>query len=111
MLFQSQMPAEARHKERGRSRYIVQVKCQISWSLDLYKKIRHLDPFGQDIARAMQSLCSNFVYTLHMEVEEAYLFSNSKVTVQGHWTFITNSGTWIIVGRIYQELCSLRTQT
>ena len=23
-----------------------------------------------------------------MEVEEAYLFSSSKVRVQGHWTFI-----------------------
>ena len=23
-----------------------------------------------------------------MEVEEAYLFSYSKITVQGHWTFI-----------------------
>ena len=26
---------------------------------------------------------------------------------QGHWAFIKNSCTWILVGRINQELCSL----
>ena len=32
--------------------------------------------------------------------EEAYLFSRSKVTSQGHWTFTKNYDTWILVGRI-----------
>ena len=30
-----------------------------------------------------------------------------KVKFQGHWAFTKNSGTWILVGRIKQELCSL----
>ena len=64
--------------ERGRSLSIFKVKGQISRSLGLYKKIWHLDPCGQDITRAMQSPCSNLVCTLHMEVEEVYLFSSSK---------------------------------
>ena len=37
----------------------------------------------------------------------SYGMKKSKVAVQGHWAFIKNSGTWILVGRIYQELCSL----
>ena len=30
-----------------------------------------------------------------------------KVKFQGHWAFTKNSGTWILVDRIYQELYSL----
>ena len=58
--------------ERGRSLFIFKVKLQGHWTF--IKKFRHLDSCGQDIARTMQSLCSNLVCTLQMEVEEAYLF-------------------------------------
>ena len=30
-----------------------------------------------------------------------------KIKFQGHWAFTKNSGTWILVGRIWQELYSL----
>ena len=34
----------------------------------------HMDLCGQDLARTMQPPCSNLVCTLHIDVEEAYLF-------------------------------------
>ena len=97
------------HMERERSLFIFKVKGQISRSLGRYKEFWSLDPCGQDIARTMQSrLLKRSMYTSYGSGRSLL---NSKVTVQGHWTFIRNFLTWIIVGKIYQEQCSLRAQT
>ena len=100
---QSRLLKLSMHTSYGkvRSQSIFKVKGQISRSLGLYKEFWHLYPCGQDIARTMwPKMIKLIMYT-------SYGMKKSKVAVQGHWAFIKNSGTWILVGRIYQELCSL----
>ena len=71
--------------ERGRSLLIFKVKGHISRSLDLKKEFWHLDPCGQDIARAIQPrLLKLSVYTLYGQMKKPIYFqgqrSNFKVT-------------------------------
>ena len=77
--------------DRGRNLFIFKVKAQISRSLGLLFGLR----------------CSNLVCILYMDRGRSLFFSRSKVKFQGHWAFTKNSGTWILVGRISQELYSL----
>ena len=42
-----------------------------------------------------------------MERGRSILISRSKVKFQGPWAFTKNSGTWILVGRLLQELFGL----
>ena len=93
--------------DRVRSLYIFKVKSQISRSLGLHKEFWHLDPCGQDIARTIwPRMLKLSVYTLYGQRKKP-IFSRSKVKFQGHWAFTKNSGTWILVGRISQELYSI----
>ena len=90
--------------ERGRSLFIFKVKGQISRSLGLYKEFWHLDPCEQDIARTIwPRMLKRRVYTLYGQRKKP-IFSRSNVKFQGHCVFTKNSGTWILVGRIKQEL-------
>ena len=53
--------------ERGRSLLIFKVKGHIPRSLDLYKEIWHLDPCGQDIAKAIWPRMLKLVCILYMD--------------------------------------------
>ena len=44
---------------------------------------------------------------LKLTVYTSYGKRKKSIYFQGHWAFIKNSGTWILVQRIKQELCSL----
>ena len=82
--------------KRERSLFIFKVKGQISRSLRLYKEFWHLDPCGQDIARTI----------LNIERGRSLLIFK----VKGHISRslgLYNSGTWILVGRLLQELFGL----
>ena len=52
-------------------------------------------------------MLKRFVYTSYGKRKKKNLFSRLNVEFQGHWAFVKNSGTWIFVSRIKQELCSL----
>ena len=65
---------------------------QISRSLGLYQELWHLDPFGQDIARTMQSR------ELKLSMYTSY--GKKMNFFQGQRLIFKVTGTWILVGRI-----------